>query len=164
MPRPNRLQDRSRGEDGPTPAPVDGFANTPDTDPALPGNREWARRILAAVPGSDLGTDTVRAHRAATADDARAAIAATADPGARWGVLTGHERADALDAVGRALHAGRARLLEVAAAETGKTLDQGDPEVSEAVDFAHYYARLARGLDAVEGARCLLYTSPSPRD
>ncbi|MEV8232492.1 bifunctional proline dehydrogenase/L-glutamate gamma-semialdehyde dehydrogenase [Micrococcus luteus] len=155
VPRPNRIQDRSRGEDGPTPAPVDGFANTPDTDPALPGNREWARRILAAVPGSDLGTDTVRAHRATTADDARAAIAATAYPGARWGALTGHERADALDAVGRALHAGRARLLEVAAAETGKTLDQGDPEVSEAVDFAHYYARLARGLDAVEGARAV---------
>ncbi|MFP3473183.1 aldehyde dehydrogenase family protein, partial [Micrococcus sp. SIMBA_144] len=76
----------------------------------------------------------------------------TADPGARWGELTGHARADALDDVARALHAGRARLLEVAAAETGKTLDPGDPEVSEAVDFAHYDARLARGLDAGEGA------------
>ena len=38
------------------------------------------------------------------------------------------------------------------AAETGKTLDQGDPEVSEAVDFANYYASLAEKLDHVDGA------------
>ena len=38
------------------------------------------------------------------------------------------------------------------AAETGKTIDQGDPEVSEAVDFAHYYAEPARELDDVDGA------------
>ncbi|WP_415857410.1 aldehyde dehydrogenase family protein, partial [Sinomonas sp. G460-2] len=47
----------------------------------------------------------------------------------------------------------RADLLEVMASECGKTLDQGDPEVSEAIDFAHYYATLARELDAVDGAR-----------
>ena len=155
VPRPARGQDRSRGVDGETPAPVDGFANTPDTDPSLPGNRAWARQILEAIPRSTLGTDTAREHAATSAEQARAAIAATEEPGARWGALTGHQRADALDAVGRALHAGRARLLEVAASETGKTLDQGDPEVSEAVDFAHYYARLARGLDEVEGARAV---------
>ena len=38
------------------------------------------------------------------------------------------------------------------ASETGKTLDQGDPEISEAVDFAHYYAESARKLDDVDGA------------
>ena len=38
------------------------------------------------------------------------------------------------------------------ATETGKTIDQGDPEVSEAVDFAHYYAESARKLDDVDGA------------
>ena len=47
----------------------------------------------------------------------------------------------------------RADLLEVMAAECGKTLDQGDPEVSEAVDFARYYATLAEELDQVDGAR-----------
>lgn len=155
VPTPSRTQDRSAGADGDTPAPVDGFANTPDTDPALPGNRAWARRILDAVPGSTLGEETVAAHRIATAEQAHAAADAAERAGAAWGRLSGEERADALDAVGRALHAERGRLLEVAAAETGKTLDQGDPEVSEAVDFAHYYARLARGLDHVEGARAV---------
>ncbi len=39
------------------------------------------------------------------------------------------------------------------ASECGKTLDQGDPEVSEAIDFAHYYAELAKELDSVDGAK-----------
>ena len=40
----------------------------------------------------------------------------------------------------------RGELLEVMAAETGKTLEQGDPEVSEAIDFALYYAEQAEEL------------------
>ena len=46
----------------------------------------------------------------------------------------------------------RGRLIEVMAAETGKTIAEADVEVSEAIDFAHYYAARARELDAVEGA------------
>ena len=38
------------------------------------------------------------------------------------------------------------------AAECGKTLDESDPEVSEAIDFANYYASLAESLDSVDGA------------
>jgi RHH-type proline utilization regulon transcriptional repressor/proline dehydrogenase/delta 1-pyrroline-5-carboxylate dehydrogenase len=36
--------------------------------------------------------------------------------------------------------------------ECGKVLEQGDPEVSEAIDFAHYYAESAQRADAIEGA------------
>jgi RHH-type proline utilization regulon transcriptional repressor/proline dehydrogenase/delta 1-pyrroline-5-carboxylate dehydrogenase len=39
------------------------------------------------------------------------------------------------------------------ASETEKTLDQGDPEVSEAIDFLNYYAGLAERLDVADGAR-----------
>jgi RHH-type proline utilization regulon transcriptional repressor/proline dehydrogenase/delta 1-pyrroline-5-carboxylate dehydrogenase len=52
-----------------------------------------------------------------------------------------------------ALAAARGRLVEVMAAECGKTIDEGDPEVSEAIDFASYYAGLAQALDRVDGAR-----------
>ena len=38
------------------------------------------------------------------------------------------------------------------ASECGKTLDESDPEVSEAIDFANYYASLAESLDSVDGA------------
>jgi RHH-type proline utilization regulon transcriptional repressor/proline dehydrogenase/delta 1-pyrroline-5-carboxylate dehydrogenase len=51
------------------------------------------------------------------------------------------------------LERSRADLLEVMADETGKTLAEGDPEVTEAVDFANYYAALAGEVDRVAGAR-----------
>ncbi|MCU1444586.1 MAG: 1-pyrroline-5-carboxylate dehydrogenase [Cryobacterium sp.] len=58
-----------------------------------------------------------------------------------------------LHRVGDEIELRRAEFLEVMAAEAGKAIDQGDPEVSEAVDFAHYYAELAAELDSVDGAR-----------
>ena len=39
------------------------------------------------------------------------------------------------------------KLIEVAAAETGKTIDQADPEVSEAIDFCRHYAELSLQLE-----------------
>jgi RHH-type transcriptional regulator, proline utilization regulon repressor / proline dehydrogenase / delta 1-pyrroline-5-carboxylate dehydrogenase len=159
IPGPARTQDRSAVDlevaQGPVPEPVDGFANAPDTDPSLAANRDWGRRITAAIPGSQLGVAEVAGARVRSADEVRAAVGRAVDAGQAWRTLTGAERETVLNAVADALEARRAELLEVAAAETGKTLDQGDPEVSEAVDFARYYGRLARGLDAVQGARFL---------
>ena len=43
-------------------------------------------------------------------------------------------------------------LLEVMGAECGKVIEQGDPEVSEVIDFAHYYAERGRELEHVAGA------------
>ena len=57
-----------------------------------------------------------------------------------------------LHRAGLALAANRDRLIEVMAAETGKTIAEADPEISEAIDFAHYYAERARELDHVQGA------------
>ena len=73
--------------------------------------------------------------------------------GADWGTLSGSERAEILDRAGDVLEARRAELVEVMASEAGKTLDQADPEISEAIDFANYYADLAGELDTVDGAR-----------
>ncbi|MDI3331598.1 MAG: bifunctional proline dehydrogenase/L-glutamate gamma-semialdehyde dehydrogenase [Micrococcus sp.] len=153
IPTPARTQDRRVHHPGPVPEPVDGFANTPDTDPSLAANREWGRRIIAAIPGSQLGSAEVAGARVRTAEEVRAAVGRAVDAGEAWRDLTGAQRETVLQSVADALEARRAELLEVAGAETGKTLDQGDPEVSEAIDFARYYGRLARGLDEVEGAR-----------
>ena len=57
-----------------------------------------------------------------------------------------------LEAAARALEARRGELIEVAASETGKVFAEADVEVSEAVDFANYYAATARELDRVSGA------------
>jgi RHH-type proline utilization regulon transcriptional repressor/proline dehydrogenase/delta 1-pyrroline-5-carboxylate dehydrogenase len=149
VPGPNRRQNRSLPAD---PMPRDSFENTPDTDPSLPANRDWGRAILERVPYSTLGNASVEAATSTDAETLNTVIATAVEKGKAWGALSGAERADVLHRAGDILEARRADLLEVMASETGKTIDQGDPEVSEAVDFAHYYAESARKLDDVDGA------------
>lgn len=134
------------------PSATPGFRNEPDTDPALAANREWGRRILDRVPESRLGLDTIAAARVDDAATLETLIQTVAARGRAWGELPGAERAAVLHRAGIALAANRDRLIEVMAAETGKTIAEGDPEVSEAIDFAHYYAERARELDHVQGA------------
>ncbi|HEU4667310.1 MAG TPA: bifunctional proline dehydrogenase/L-glutamate gamma-semialdehyde dehydrogenase, partial [Arthrobacter sp.] len=149
VPAPNRKQDRNLP---PVPMPHTGFRNTPDTDPSLPANRDWGRAILDRVPSSTLGNAAVKAAFINDETALDAAIQTAVEKGKAWGALSGAERAEILHRAGDVLEARRADLLEVMASETGKTIDQGDPEVSEAVDFAHYYAESARKLDEVDGA------------
>lgn len=148
VPLPNRHQDRRTQKA----VAVAEFANVDDTDAALPGNREWGRSIITRVAGSRLGLDLVAEHTVHTAPALEAVIASSIDAGARWRQRTGRERAAVLRRAAQGLEERRAELLEVMAAECGKTLDQSDPEVSEAIDFANYYADLAEELDRVDGA------------
>ena len=154
VPPANRQQDRSLP---PVPMPSAdqaqrGFENTPDTDPSLPANRTWGRAILDRVPASTLGDASVKAAFINDEAALNKAIQTAVEKGKAWGALSGDERAAILHRAGDVLEARRADLLEVMASETGKTIDQGDPEVSEAVDFAHYYAESARKLEKVDGA------------
>lgn len=149
VPGPNRLQNRALPA---TPLPHDSFENTADTDPSLPANRDWGRAILGRVTTSTLGNASVEAATINDAATLNAVIGTAVEKGKAWGALSGAERAEILHRAGDVLEARRADLLEVMASETGKTIDQGDPEISEAVDFAHYYAESARKLDDVDGA------------
>ncbi|MDQ0754921.1 bifunctional proline dehydrogenase/L-glutamate gamma-semialdehyde dehydrogenase [Arthrobacter sp. B3I4] len=149
VPAPNRRQNRALP---PAPMPHDAFENTPDTDPSLPANRDWGRAILGRVATSTLGNAAVEAATITDEATLDTVIATAVEKGKAWGALSGAERAEILHRAGDVLEARRADLLEVMASETGKTIDQGDPEVSEAVDFAHYYAESARRLDDVDGA------------
>ena len=133
--------------------PADGFRNAADTDPSLAANRAWGRRILQQSAASDLGVASIQAAAVPAADALERIIRDVHTAGGWWGSLSGRERAAVLDRAGHALEANRDRLIEVMASETGKTIAEADPEVSEAVDFAHYYATLARELDTVQGAR-----------
>jgi RHH-type proline utilization regulon transcriptional repressor/proline dehydrogenase/delta 1-pyrroline-5-carboxylate dehydrogenase len=150
VPLPARRQDRAASVD------VDGvmtsFANTPDTDPSLPANASWGRSVLGRVPSSDLGVDLVARSTVSSSAALSARIASAVSAGAAWGARSGADRAAILRRAAVGLAAARGRLVEVMAAECGKTLDESDPEVSEAIDFANYYASLASALDHVDGA------------
>ncbi len=148
VPLPRRSQDRTVVET----APNDRFVNTIDTDPSLPINRAWSAGILERVATSTLGVTAVASSLITEPDVLGRVIAATSSAGASWGARPAAERAAILHRAGDVLSARRADLLEVMASEAGKTIDQGDPEVSEAIDFAHYYAELARTLENIDGA------------
>lgn len=149
VPTPNRVQDRRKPVDA---APLTHFANTPDTDPSLLGNREWGARIIERIPSSTLGSDLVAAHSVDDVAAVESIIDDTQAAGAAWGTRPAAARAQVLRAAAVEFEKRRGELLEVAGSECGKTLDQSDPEVSEAIDFLNYYADLAEGLEQVDGA------------
>ncbi len=147
-PLPNRTQNRSTEAILHT----EGFANTADTDPSLAANRAWGDAVRSRMQTSQLGVALSEGSWLASADAVDAAVAAGIEAGQRWRGLTADERAEILHRAGDLLNARRADLLEVMGAECGKVLEQSDPEVSEAVDFAHYYAESGRHLSRVPGA------------
>ncbi len=146
---PKRLQDRATALEVASPAT---FHNEPDTDPSLPANRQWATRVLDRSRQSRLGVGTIELARIEDAPALDSTIAAAERAGAQWGQRTGRERARLLHDAGDVLAAFRGRLIEVMASETGKTIAEADVEVSEAVDFAHYYAERAAELDTIDDA------------
>lgn len=149
VPSSHRVQDRTAAAE---PAPAHGFRNAPDSDPAIAVNRDWSRAIVARMEGSDLGRRSIAEHTVTDEAALNALIQDAATAAADWRGLGAAKRAEILHRAGDALEKRRADLLEVMGAECGKVIEQSDPEVSEAIDFAHYYAEQARVLDAVDGA------------
>ena len=149
IPIPNRLQDRRNDVAF---APASGFANAADTDPSLAGNRAWGYEIIGRAGTSDIGLDLVANQTISSEAELQEVMDRVVAGGARWANESLQTRATKLHEIGVAMEANRGRLIEVAMAEAGKTIDQADTEISEAVDFAHYYAQRALELDKIDGA------------
>ncbi|MDQ4115764.1 MAG: bifunctional proline dehydrogenase/L-glutamate gamma-semialdehyde dehydrogenase, partial [Actinomycetota bacterium] len=126
---PRRTQDRAREVNGPR---TPGFRNEPDTDPALAANREWFRRAVSTAAPAVCG-------RHLTAPEQVDDVVATASASG-WRDVPARERGRRLREAAGALAAARTELLTVMVAEGGKTVAEADPEISEAIDFAAYYA------------------------
>ena len=136
-PAPQPVAEESSGLDDPM------FVNRPDADATDPAVRA---AMLAALDAPA----PVEVPPPPDVDDVDAAVDRLA--AADWHERTADERADVLDAVADVLDAHRVDLVGVMAATAAKTIEQGDPEVSEAADFARYYAGCARRLADVDGA------------
>lgn len=148
-PVPNRLQDRGLDIAA---AGFSEFSNAPDTDPATPANRDWAKKIYRRIATSTIGQDLVSQQTLDSAEELESAIERAKAAAAPWGKLPSKTRAELLHRVGVVLEQNREYLIEVAMSEAGKTFDQIDTEVSEAIDFAHYYANQALRLESLPGA------------
>ncbi len=177
---PRRTQDRgaeavSKPAAGDRSAP---FVNEPDTDWAVAANREWIDRIraewrdrpvepvplqvggtlvvgAARVDGRDRSHPGRVAYRHALADRAQVGHALDAARAAQpaWGGRPAAERRRLLDAAGAVLARRRGDLVGAMIVDGAKTVPEADPEVSEAIDFARYYARALGAGDVVDGCR-----------
>jgi RHH-type proline utilization regulon transcriptional repressor/proline dehydrogenase/delta 1-pyrroline-5-carboxylate dehydrogenase len=175
---PRRTQDR-RHEEAAPPAPYSldaPFENEPDTDWTLPANRAWIEAVVARwrerpveeIPlqiggvlmrGADRadGHDPSRpgrvAYRYARAgrEEVHRALEVAHDAYRAWGARAIEERAARLEACATALAHRRGDLVGAMIVDGAKTVTEADPEVSEAVDFARYYARSLRAVAAEGG-------------
>lgn len=117
------------------------FANAADTDPAAAEARAWARRLVAHDVEPPAGAVEV-----ATTDDVDEVVARAVAAAPAWAATPPARRAAALRAAAVALEHARADLVATMVHEASKTVAEADPEVSEAVDFARYYADRAEEL------------------
>ena len=125
-------------------APVRGFANEPNTDPALPANQEWSRQVIAAAERIDISP------RTADDFDVDATVQTAKQAAADWAALGARGRLPYFQRAAELFAQRRGEFLAVAAAEAGKTLAQSDPELSEAIDFIRYYADQALEIEEIE--------------
>ncbi|MGO1948846.1 MAG: bifunctional proline dehydrogenase/L-glutamate gamma-semialdehyde dehydrogenase [Mycobacteriaceae bacterium] len=160
-PLPNHRQDRSTdtepsageldarysGTAGELPA----FRNEPDTDPSLTANQQWAADAIA-TSATDGWLDAQPGPRIVGDAEIDGLVTSTRDAAEHWGALPAAERAAILYRTADILSARRGHLVSIAAAEVGKAVPQSDAEISEAIDFARYYAHHAIEAENVEGA------------
>jgi len=150
---PARLRTQDRLHEHPSVAVTDGFHNEPDTDPSLLATQDWLQRLRKQAgqkKAESLGVKTLKQGEIADSlgpIDGQIAVdnlvAKMRTGGASWAKKSARQRAEILYAAGNQLAKSRAELLAVMMQEAGKTLAEGDPEVSEAIDFARYYATQA---------------------
>ena len=124
-----RQQDRSIAVDAQL---LDVFENCADTD--------WTREVNRAWIGDHLdqpGTPDFPVINAIAQIDRVVAIARTA--ATRWATTSFAERRAVLAQVAAKMEARRGNTLALMARTACKSINEGDPEVSEAVDFTRYY-------------------------
>ncbi|MFE7508212.1 bifunctional proline dehydrogenase/L-glutamate gamma-semialdehyde dehydrogenase [Promicromonospora sp. NPDC057488] len=131
------------------PEPVTGpFRNAADTDPAVAANRAWAQRVTSARSGYVPALAEPLASSAQVDD----VVALARRAGTAWAKVAPADRGRVLRSAAQHLEAARADLVAAMVHEAGKTVAEADPEVSEAVDFAAYYAQAAEALDPTSEA------------
>ena len=151
-PARHRVQDRSAPAAQSRRSDDHSFSNTADTDPSIAANRAWGRRALDRVAYTQIGTQTVAEGAVRGPASLETLVQDTRDAAGSWAARGTEVRAWILHQAARALEDRRGDLITIMAAESGKTVAEGDVEVSEAIDFANYYAEAGRRLEAVDGA------------
>lgn len=141
------------------------FHNAADTDFSLPANVQWAKEQVHALRGKTperiplvIGGQTVQGSAEAIAQDPsrpgveayrhalagpaeiEAALQATVSARAGWKALGLDGRAALLRKVAAEIAKDRGKAVAAMVLDSGKAVSEADAELSEAIDFANYYA------------------------
>lgn len=170
---PRRKQDRNQPPPAlPLTAP---FENEPDTDFSLPQNRMWAEKIVQkwksftcspiplVIGGKEIlsgkqgeGFDPsnpqslLYQYYLASWEQIDEALKCAKKTESAWSATTVEHRCQLLANAAQKMREKRGDLIGVMMADGGKTILEGDPEVSEAIDFADYYLRSLQKMHACQ--------------
>ncbi|MFD0894491.1 proline dehydrogenase family protein [Luteolibacter ambystomatis] len=162
---PKRHQDRATEHTVALPVDVP-FHNADDTDYSLPQNRQWIRKTIDAARGvaiadiplviagkeeagasqtigrdpSRPGVDAYR-HALAGPEQVERALQAAVSARTSWQALGYEGRAELLRKVAAEVANARGEATATMMLDGGKAVTESDGEISEAIDFANYYAR-----------------------
>ncbi len=174
-PKPRRPQRPPLGSPPRSPDPEDlsgPFRNAADTDFSLAANRAWLKEAVAsyrppavvpaqvrgeqlfgpqtrkkAVPGSAFSYEYIEI----SPELVDLAIGTAIEAAEEWRGRPAEERARVLLAAAETMEAERGRAIAAMMHDTSKTAREADTEVSEAIDFARYYARSCLELESRRG-------------
>lgn len=149
------------------------FENEPDTDFSLPPNRQWAEQIIEewknkkietiplVINGKEIQGEAegkgynpskpdlpLYSYSLATWDQVDEALNGAKKKEAQWASTATYQRCLLLSQAAKKMRERRNDLIGVMVADGGKTIYEGDPEVSEAIDFAEYYLRSMQKMEA----------------
>jgi RHH-type proline utilization regulon transcriptional repressor/proline dehydrogenase/delta 1-pyrroline-5-carboxylate dehydrogenase len=146
------------------------FKNSPDTDWTIESNRVWAHSIKKRWQKDTLSIPLVLPEyannddreilepnnwegrlpwsiRLATLTDYQLAIEDAKK--SSWNQYSVQQRAEVILAIGVILEENRGDLIGVGMLEVGKLISDMDTEISEAIDFANYYAKSITDIDSI---------------
>ncbi len=154
------------------PIATDAFHNVTNFDPTTPGattllvesfrevRRDDALQIPLVIAGEELFSDSFELgrdpsaggapwYRYSVADVAQIdrALAASGAAQGPWTALGIEARRALLLRAARVMEVERVRTVALMARDAGKTFAEADPEVSEGIDFARFYAHAARDFE-----------------
>ena len=166
---PKRTQDRNLDQKKNPPSP---FQNEPDTDWSLTQNIEWGKKLMdewkrksiLPIPLVIDGEEIHNGKMGRGVDPSRPDHSSyTYSMAQESDVLLCLERAAAafskekkpvcLEKIADVLRQGRARLMGAMLRDVGKPLYESDAEVSEAIDFANYYAGSLKDLQSLKNVQ-----------
>ncbi|MDE3048205.1 MAG: bifunctional proline dehydrogenase/L-glutamate gamma-semialdehyde dehydrogenase, partial [Verrucomicrobiota bacterium] len=155
------------------------FDNEADTDFSLPHNQKWAEEIAKrwkhhqekpipiviaghelrdneeghAISPNDPNVKPLYIYTKAHKHHIDMALKCAREHAKTWGATTFEHRSHLLGRVAQILRQRRGELIGAMMIDGGKLFSEGDPEVSEAIDFAEYYRRQAEKMALMKDIR-----------